>query len=111
VRTEKISQPKRPPPEGGPLLRRSHSASPAGVIGTAVLHSPPNDLDAAAERRIGELMEAQRETVGLAQGRRTDLGPKPTQVGTLAEAGIDKHLADRARKYTQLTHEVEGLAP
>lgn len=50
-----------------------------------------------AERRIGELMEAQRETVGLAQGRRTDLGPKPTQVGPLSEAGIDKHLADRAR--------------
>ena len=47
-----------------------------------------------AERRIGELMEMQRETVGFAQGRRSDLGPNPTQVGTLAEAGIDKHLAD-----------------
>jgi hypothetical protein len=35
-------------------------------------------------------MGAQRETVGLAQGRRSDLGPKPTQVGTLSEAGIDK---------------------
>jgi hypothetical protein len=28
--------------------------------------------------------------------RRSDLGPRPTQVGTLSEAGIDKHLADRA---------------
>lgn len=51
-----------------------------------------------AERRVGEMMKAQKETFGLAQGRRSDLGPKPTQVATLAEAGIDKHLADRARK-------------
>lgn len=72
------------------------------------------EVDAAeirirAERRIGELMQAQRETVGLAKpfaGKagpgRGNTGPKPTQVSdlpTLAEAGIDKHLADRARKY------------
>ncbi len=63
------------------------------------------ELDAAeirfrAERRLGEMMAEQRETIGLAQGKRTDLGPNSTQVGTptLAEAGIDKHLADRARK-------------
>jgi hypothetical protein len=49
---------------------------------------------------VGELIAAQRETVGLAQGKRTDLGPERTQVDkpTLVEAGIDKHLADRARK-------------
>jgi N6-adenosine-specific RNA methylase IME4 len=58
-----------------------------------------------AERRIGELMELQRETCGLAQGKRTDLGPKPTQVekATLADVGIDKHLADRARKYAAIS--------
>jgi phage N-6-adenine-methyltransferase len=61
------------------------------------------EIDAAeirirAERRVGELMRLQRQTVGLAKGRRTDLGPSPTQVPTLIEAGIDKHLADRARK-------------
>jgi N6-adenosine-specific RNA methylase IME4 len=55
-----------------------------------------------AERRVGEMMAEQRETVGTAQGRRTDLGPQQTQVGTLTEAGIDKHLADRARKLARL---------
>lgn len=59
-----------------------------------------------AERRIGELMAAQRDSVGTAQGRRSDLGFSETQVGnapvTLAEAGIDKNLADRARKYAAI---------
>jgi phage N-6-adenine-methyltransferase len=59
-----------------------------------------------AERRIGEIIAAQKETVGLASGgehggrkkidgSRTD---PSIQRPTLAEAGIDKHLADRARK-------------
>src|SRR5690348_1055042 len=56
-----------------------------------------------AERRIGELMEAQRETVGLAPaGRPKEIGSNADPIirpPTLAEAGIDKHLADRARKY------------
>lgn len=56
-----------------------------------------------AEHRIGELIEAQRETIGLASGRegkRRALGSKsdPSDRPTLADAGIDKHLADRARK-------------
>jgi phage N-6-adenine-methyltransferase len=54
-----------------------------------------------AERRIGELMASQRETVGLNTGSRL-VGPSSTRQDdkpTLAEAGIDKHLADRARKY------------
>lgn len=68
------------------------------------------EVDAAeirmrAERRLGELMAAQRETIGLAKGARgrgsnqhqvrVEDGPTPP---TLSEAGIDKHLADRARK-------------
>jgi len=66
------------------------------------------EVDAAeirirAERRVGELMQAQRETVGLAQGGQpyqatgSNLDPVNTPP-TLADAGIDKHLADRARK-------------
>jgi hypothetical protein len=63
------------------------------------------EVDAAeirfrAERRVGELMQAQRETVGLAKGtlrRGSDMDPREDKP-TLAEAGIDKHLADRARK-------------
>jgi hypothetical protein len=56
-----------------------------------------------AERRIGELMKAQKDAHGTAQGKRTDLGSTKTQVEqpkiTLTEVGIDKGLADRARKY------------
>lgn len=70
------------------------------------------EIDAAeirmrAERRLGELMEYQRNTVGLAQGKRSDLGREATQVDkpTLAEAGIDKHLADRARKMAAVPEE------
>ena len=49
-----------------------------------------------AERRLGEMIEAQPG----AQGKRTDLGFSKTQVSkpSLAEAGIDKNLADRARR-------------
>lgn len=56
-----------------------------------------------AERRIGELMAAQRETVGLAPaGRPREIGLEENPIIrpiTLSEAGIDKNLADRARKY------------
>jgi hypothetical protein len=56
-----------------------------------------------AERRLGEMIAEQRASVGLNQGAvkgRTGtksvpvLDPRPT----LTAAGIDKHLADRARK-------------
>jgi hypothetical protein len=64
-----------------------------------------------AERRIGELMEAQN-AAGLmnvgAKGNPGGQGAKivrvengPAQI-TLSEAGIDKHLADRARKYAAI---------
>lgn len=44
-----------------------------------------------AERRLGEMLLDQKETVGLGQGKRTDLVPKENQVEkpTLADAGID----------------------
>ena len=70
------------------------------------------EIDAAeirirAERRVGELMQAQRETVGLAEGqlrRGSELDPRDDKP-SLAEAGIDKHLADRARKYAAVPKE------
>lgn len=69
------------------------------------------EIDAAeirmrAERRIGELMEYQRETVGLNQGVRW-VGDKPAEDSrpTLAQAGIDKNLADRARKMAAVPEE------
>jgi hypothetical protein len=56
------------------------------------------------ERRLGELMAAQRSAGYLPEGRpkngsATDPFSKPV---TLAEAGIDKHLADRARKFAAI---------
>jgi N6-adenosine-specific RNA methylase IME4 len=55
-----------------------------------------------ATRRLNELIEAQRQTVGLATGRegkRKALGleKNPSDRPTLAEAGIDKNLAHHAR--------------
>jgi len=65
-----------------------------------------------AERRVGELIAAQKETVGLAKGTKGQLKGRdrsggsvtvpPEDIATLAEAGIDKHLADRARRLAEL---------
>lgn len=69
------------------------------------------EIDAAeirirAERRLGELMAAQAQTVGTAAGSKgigTSAGYDQTRTQdappTLAEAGIDKNLAHRARTY------------
>lgn len=82
------------------------------------------EVDAAeirirAERRVGELIAAQRETEGLNTGaaaggkkdgpRGSVIDPRDTRP-TLAEAGIDKHLADRARKLAAVPKEqFEGM--
>jgi hypothetical protein len=63
-----------------------------------------------AERRIGELMQQQRETVGLAKGgqpyqRSTGSDVDPVAPPTLAEAGIDKHMADLLVLLRQLDSE------
>jgi phage N-6-adenine-methyltransferase len=67
-----------------------------------------------AERRVGELMAAQRDDIGLATGaagggkkdgpRGSLVAPRDTRP-TLDEAGIDKHLADRARKLAKMPDE------
>lgn len=64
------------------------------------------EIDAAeirmrAERKLGQIMAAQKEVVGLHEGgrpKKTGSKSDPVSVATLADAGIDKHLADRARK-------------
>lgn len=63
-----------------------------------------------AERRIHELVEAQRHTVGLAKGgqpyQSTGSRLDPVEVApSLKEAGIDKHLADRTRKLGKLDND------
>lgn len=75
------------------------------------------EIDAAeirfrAERRIGELMEAQREAGLMATGgdaMKARVGIKP-EATTLAEAGIDKNLAHRARSYAAIPEkEFDGI--
>ena len=66
------------------------------------------------ERRVAELIIAQKETVGhrLAQGRRSDLVPQRNQVEktTLTEAGIDKKLSMRAQQLAAVpAPKFEGL--
>lgn len=67
------------------------------------------EVDAAeirirAERRLGEMIAAQREAGNLSKGAAVEgVGKRGSQANphslpTLAEAGIDKNLADRARK-------------
>lgn len=69
------------------------------------LESDAAEIRIRAEHRLGELMAAQRETVGLAKGgwksRGFDDNPQDV-TATLAEAGIDKNLADRARRYAAI---------
>ncbi len=78
------------------------------------------EVDAAeirirAERRLGELLKAQRETVGLNRGAAGSAGPgrgnavpienRVSQVPTLADAGIDKKLSARAQKIAEIPEE------
>src|SRR6516164_5084882 len=60
------------------------------------------ELKLRAERKLGLLMKAQKETFGLNKGGRpnkTGSSEDPVLLKpTLTEVGIDKHLADRARK-------------
>lgn len=62
-----------------------------------------------AERRLGQMMQQQKETVGLSKGGRPKTGVRETpvfdQLPTLAEAGIDKNLAKRARAAAALSDE------
>jgi hypothetical protein len=76
-----------------------------------------------AVRKIGQIMEAQREAGLMAKGTRgniqevlgntggSDQDPPVESPITLSEAGIDKHLADKARKFAARTDdEFETLA-
>ena len=62
-----------------------------------------------AERRLGEMIRAQKETVGLAKGGGdTSTGSRKVPVQeppTLAEAGIDKKLSSRAQKLAAVSED------
>src|SRR5262249_28067064 len=53
-----------------------------------------------SERRLGEGMEAQKETVGFNEGTKGSKvkGARVSEKPTLSEAGIAKNIANRARK-------------
>ena len=82
------------------------------------------EVDAAeirmrAERRLGELIQAQKETVGLQAGARGRKGggtrgsrkePQVKQQPTLKEAGIDKKLSSRAQRLAAVPEkQFEGM--
>ncbi len=65
------------------------------------------------KRRLGELIRAQKETVGLnigAMGIGTSAVPQENRTPTLADAGIDKKLSSRAQKVAAVPEdEFEGM--
>jgi hypothetical protein len=64
------------------------------------------NLKDRATRRLGELMEAQRRTVGLAKaGRPQKIGLSKNPNITLAEIGVDKNLAHQARTFAAMPHD------
>ena len=56
-----------------------------------------------ATRRLDQLRQAQKETVGLAKNRFSGLSDNP--LPTLASQGIDKNLAHQARRLGELSDE------
>jgi hypothetical protein len=58
-----------------------------------------------SERRLGGVMEAQKETVGFNEGTKGSRvrGARVSEKPTLSEAGIDKNLAHRARKLSAMS--------
>jgi ParB family chromosome partitioning protein len=67
------------------------------------------EIRARATRRLGQLMQAQAAMVGKAKppggnqhAKKDRVSEKPDAPATLAEAGIDKALAHRARQYAKI---------
>ena len=69
------------------------------------------ELRFRSERRLGEMIKAQAESVGLNKGaaekgrtkqRGSDEEPRSNAVPTLAEAGIDKKLSSRSQKLASI---------
>lgn len=68
--------------------------------------SPAAEIRMRAERRLGELIKAQKETVGLNPGTRPSREhggtmQAPPSIPTLAEIGIDKRLSSWAQRRPQ----------
>jgi hypothetical protein len=95
-------------------VRAIHDQAMALKACAKIVKDQQLELDAAeirvrAERRLGEIMAVQGKTVGKAKGAKgigTSAGYKKTRtadaLATLAETGIDKNLAHRARNLAKL---------
>ncbi len=77
------------------------------------LEADAHEIRRRAERKLGEMMKVQSETVGLSKGARepgtnrgtTRVTEKPASPVTLRDAGIDKNLAHAARKAAAMPEE------
>jgi hypothetical protein len=73
------------------------------------LEAEADEIRMEAERRLGQMMQQQKETIGLNKGGRPKTGVRETLVSdqppTLADAGIGKNLAKRSRAAAALSYE------
>jgi hypothetical protein len=72
------------------------------------IKSTAEEIKARAERKLGQMIQEQKETIGLNKGGRPKTGLARNLVSTkptLAEAGIDKNLAHRARRQAAKSEE------
>ena len=89
---------------GGGLVRRLANASQAAVQVVTLSLDTALDWTDVGYRGLAVRSPIHRGAYrgwGWAHGGRTDFGPSRTQVEkpTLSDAGINEHLADRAREY------------
>jgi|SRR5581483_2997198 len=80
----------------------------ARQAGNRALEVDAAEIRLRAERRLGELIKAQKDTVGLNTGARgigTSAVPKENRTPTLADVGIDKKLSSRAQKLAAMPPE------
>jgi hypothetical protein len=98
----------------GILARAAGLAAAARTALNREVEADAKVLKLEAERKLGQLMRAQEETVGLNKGggdKRSDHrdSKKPSDPPTLAEAAINKNLAHRARTAAAMSEaEFEG---
>ncbi len=98
------------------MLMRDKAAAVAAAARIAKNREPEifaSEIRIRAERRLGEMIKAQKETVGLATGgehggkksldgtREEPSNPRPT----LADVGIDKKLSSRAQAIASIPEE------
>jgi DNA N-6-adenine-methyltransferase (Dam) len=79
----------------------------ARIAGDTELSRQATEIRLRAEKRLGKMMAEQKATVGMAPAGRPKIGldPNPISIPTLADAGIDKNLAHRARKAAAMPEE------